>query len=402
MDRIIMHVDMDAFFASIEQAQKPWLRGKPIAVSGNPNGRSVIATASYEARVYGIKSGMPLSKARALYPNLIVIKGNVVEYERISNELYNIFLKFAPQVEKFSIDEVFMELTYLVKSFDEAYQVGKKIKSIIKDGFGISCTIGISMNKLLSKVVAKLAKPDGLIILRRDDVDNVLQNLDVGEITGIGKKTQLLLKEKFGVEKIRDLQKIPLSDLITIFHSYGNFLYESCRGIDDSPVITATDREDAKSVGNSVTFDSDTDNIIYIKAILRMLSSHVALRLRNVGFSCQTLTLTVRYDDFYTTTHRKPINVTSNDEDIYKESLNLFHEVYNGSKVRLLGVSASKLTSSQMNNGLFTEEHLNKEKHLLEAMDSSRRRFGFKIAEYGNVSLLHKEFLLTDKKISGA
>lgn len=397
-----MHVDMDAFFASIEQAQKPWLRGKPIAVSGNPNGRSVIATASYEARVYGIKSGMPLSKAKALYPNLIVIKGNIAEYERISNELYNLFLKFAPQVEKFSIDEVFMELTYLTKSFDEGYQLGKKIKSIIKDRFGISCTIGISINKLLSKVAAKLAKPDGLIILRRDGVDNVLQNLDVGKITGIGKKTQLLLKEKFDVEKVGDLQKIPLSDLVAIFHSYGNFLYESCRGIDDSPVITATDKEDAKSVGNSVTFDSDTDNIIYIKAILRMLSSHVALRLRDVGFLCQTLTLTVRYDDFYTTTHRKPVNVTNNDEDIYKEALNLFHEVYNGSKVRLLGVSASKLVNSQMNNSLFAEEHLNKEKCLLEAMDSSRKRFGFKITEYGNVSFLHKEFLLTDKKISGA
>ncbi|MGC8721747.1 MAG: DNA polymerase IV [Caldisericaceae bacterium] len=401
MDRIIMHVDMDAFFASIEQAQKPWLRGKPIAVSGNPNGRSVIATASYEARVYGIKSGMPLGKARHLYPNLIVLKGNIAEYDRISNELYNVFLGFAPAVERFSIDEVFMDFSYLVKSFEEAYKIGHKIKETVKENFGITCTIGISVNKLMSKIAAKLVKPDGIIVIRGDETDNVLKDLPVGKITGIGKRTELVLKNEFGVEKVSDLQKIPMKDLVRVFHSYGNFLYNASRGIDDSPVVTALDREDAKSVGNSVTFDYDTDNIVYIKAILRMLSSHVALRLRESNFVCEVLTITIRYEDFYTITHRKVLFRTNTDRDIYQESINLFNDVYNGSKVRLLGVSASKLTHSKNGNGLFDEEHLSKETKLLEAMDSSRKLFGFKITEYGNENFLHKSFVLTDKKISG-
>jgi DNA polymerase-4 len=402
MDRIIMHIDMDAFFASIEQASKPWLRGKPIAVSGNPNGRSVIATASYEARVYGIKSGMPLKTAKSFYPHLIVLKGNMNEYERVSKELYELFWKFAPAVERFSIDEVFMELTYSVKDFDEAYEIGRRIKDEVKKKFGITCTIGISVNKLLAKIAAKLAKPDGLIALKQNDIDSVLNGLPVRKITGIGKKTELTLKEKFGVEKIEDLKKISLADLVSVFHSYGNFLYNACRGIDNSPLITIIDKEEAKSIGNSVTFDADTDNIIYIKAILRMLSSHVALRLREESFSCSVLTITVRYEDFYTTTHRKTMSSTNADGDLYEEAIKLFYEIYNGSKVRLLGITASKLIHSEKANNLFSGEYIEKENKLLEAMDSLRKRFGFKITEYGNENFTDREFVLTDKKIGGA
>ncbi len=400
MNRIIMHIDMDAFFASIEQAQKQWLRGKPIAISGNPNGRSVIATASYEARVYGIKSGMPLREAKLLYPKLIILKGEMAEYERISKELYELFYQFAPAVERFSIDEVFMDLTYSAKDSDEAHEIGRRIKNDVKNKFGITCTVGISVNKLLSKIAAKLAKPDGLIVLKENDIDNVLKKLPIGKITGIGKKTNLTLKEKFGVEKIEDLQKISLTDLVAVFHSYGNFLYDACRGIDDSPLITIIDKEETKSIGNSITFDVDTDNIIYVKAILRMLSSRVTFRLRKDNFSCRVVTIMIRYDDFNTLTHRMTIPSTNLDKEIYEASIKLFQDVYNGSKVRLLGITASQLSYSEEANNLFSNECETKEKGLLYAMDSARERFGFKITEYGNENFLDSKFVLTDKKLS--
>ena len=188
MKKIVMHIDMDAFFASIEQNKKPWLRGKPVGVTGNPEGRSVIATASYEARVFGVKSGMSLWTAGRLCPEMILVQSDFNEYIRVSKELINLFYSFSPAVEVFSIDEAFLDLTYVVKDFDEAYKLGSIIKKSVREKFNLTCTIGISFNKLLAKLAAKLSKPDGLKVIRYDDVSSILESLPVGKISGIGKK----------------------------------------------------------------------------------------------------------------------------------------------------------------------------------------------------------------------
>lgn len=401
MERIIGHIDMDAFFASIEQVKKPWLRGKPVAISGNPNGRSVIATASYEARVYGVKAGMPLGKARAICPNLVILKGNMYEYELISESLYNLFCEYSPAVEYFSIDEVFIDFSYVVKSMNSAIEIAKIIKERVFERFGLTCSIGISYNKLIAKLASKLSKPNGLLCIREDDLSKILTSLPVEKITGIGKKTQIVLKEKFGVVTVGDLQKIPLSELVNVFHSYGKFLYFAARGIDNSKIVTSIDREKPKSIGNSITLEKDTDDINEIKAVLRMLSSKVSSRMRNGGFFANVLKLTVRYEDFYTFTHEKVIPTTNSDSDIYSSAIDLFMEVFNGtSKVRLLGVSASCLTV-QDDVLLFLDNDNEREKKFLAAMDKVRNRFGYDKLEYGNVNALRGDFVFREKKISG-
>lgn len=401
MNRIIAHIDMDAFFASIEQSKKPWLKGKAIAVAGNTVGRSVVATASYEARKFGVKSGMPLSSAKRLCPELILIKGSIDEYETISENLYHLFCEFSPAVEYFSIDEVFMDLSYVIKNYDEAICLEKVIKDEVLRKFGLTCSIGISYNKLMSKIAAKLCKPNGLMCIREDEALNILEKLPVGKITGIGKKTEILLKEIFHTETAGDLMKIPLLDLVKVFHSYGRFLYQACRGIDNSNIITFIDKENPKSVGNSVTLEKDTDNISEIKAVFKMLSTKVSSRLRGGGFEGRVIKITIRYEDFYTFTHEKEIPPTNLDSEIYSVAMNLFMEVYNGTKVRLLGISVSSLISKEQAL-LFLDSVKEKERKVLEAMDALRNRFGYDKLEYGSVNSIRKDFLLSEKKISGA
>ena len=387
MKKIVMHIDMDAFFASIEQNKKPWLRGKPVGVTGNPEGRSVIATASYEARVFGVKSGMSLWTARRLCPEMILVQSDFNEYIRVSKELINLFYSFSPAVEEFSIDEAFLDLTYVVKDFDEAYKLGSIIKKSVREKFNLTCTIGISFNKLLAKLAAKLSKPDGLKVIRYDDVSSILESLPVGKISGIGKKTELALKKKFNVETMGQLKKIPLNELITVFHTYGKFLYNASLGIDNSEVVTAVDREDVKSIGNSMTFDSDTDDFDYIKGILRFLSGKVADRLRKANLYCRSVTITIRYSSFYTITHGKIVSPTNLDSTIFMTSIDLFQEVYKkGLEVRLLGVTVSGFERT-VGCSLFTDESSEKEERVLLAMDSLRERFGFDKINYGSSKL---------------
>jgi DNA polymerase-4 len=390
MKKIIMHIDMDAFFASIEQNRKPWLRGKPVGVTGNPDGRSVIATASYEARVFGVKSGMPLGTAKRLCPEMILVQSDFDEYIRISKELINLLSFFSPAVEEFSVDEAFLDLTYVVKDFDEAYKLGSIIKKSVREKFNLACTIGISFNKLLAKVAVKLSKPDGLKMIRYDEVQSILEPLPVGKITGIGRKTELTLKEKFNVETIGQLQKISLNELIAVFHTYGKFLYNTSLGIDTSLVITAVDREDARSIGNSMTFDSDTDDFDFIKGVLRFLSGKVADRLRNANFYCRSVTITIRYSNFNTINHGKSISPTNLDSMVFKTSTELFEESFReGSKVRLLGVSVCGLTRG-IDLSLYGDKSFKKEGKVLLAMDDIRTRFGFDKVNYGSTKLSNK------------
>jgi DNA polymerase-4 len=389
MERIIMHIDMDAFFASVEQNRKPWLNGKPVGVTGNPDGRSVVATASYEARAFGVKSGMPLRLAKKLCPQIILVQTDFDEYIKVSKELIDLFHSFSPAVEGFSIDEAFLDLTYVVKDFDEAYKLGDIIKKSIRKKFNLSCTIGISFNKLLAKLAAKLSKPDGLRVIMPNEVQSILNPLPVGKITGIGRKTELILKEEFNVETIGQLQNVPLNDLVGIFHTYGKFLYNASLGIDNSEVVAEPDREDIKSIGNSMTFDNDTDDLSFIRGIFRFLSGKVADRLRAVNFYCSSVKIVIRYSDFHTVSHGKTISPTNLDSVIFETSTTLFKESYKGSKVRLLGVTVAGLTK-KVDSSLYSEESNKKENKITSAIDDLRARFGFDKINYGSTKLSNK------------
>jgi len=237
--------------------------------------------------------------------------------------------------------------------------------------------------------------------IKEDEALNTLKTLPVGKITGIGKRTEELLKDHFNVETAGDLMKIPLVDLTKVFHSYGKFLYEACRGIDESPVITQTDLAPPKSVGNSVTLEKDTEDMEEIKAVFKMLSAKVSSRLRSTHFEGKRLTITIRYHDFQTFTHAIEIKPTNLDSEIYAGSLKAFMDIYNDTKIRLLGVSMSLLEKAE-EASLFDDNQNGKERKVLEAMDTARKKFGYNKLEYGTVNSLKGDFVLKDKKISGA
>lgn len=384
-NRIIMHIDMDAFFASVEQAENSDLKGKPIAISGNVEGRSVVSAASYEARRYGVHSAMPLKLAKKCCPNLILIQGDMAKYVRISKEIVLLYYNFCPAIEYSSIDEVFMDFTYTVKDFNEAIEIGNRIRKEVKDKFHITCTAGISYNKLLAKLASKLAKPDGLMVIRKEETEKILDSLPVGKITGIGKKTENALLSSFNVKTLGELKKIPIKALTQVFHSYGKFLYNAARGVDDSSVITPMEEEEAKSIGHSITFPADTDKIDYIKSVLELLSEKVGSRIRTHHLFSTVITLTVRYADFTTKTHRETIAETNSDKKIYETAVLLFNELYvRGRKVRLLGISASGL-SKDNSSLLFKDKEEEKDQKIEETMDSIRKRFGFYSVNRGRV-----------------
>jgi DNA polymerase-4 len=335
---------------------------------------------------------MPIGTARKLCPEIILVHTDFEEYVKVSNELVKLFSLFSPAIEQFSIDEVFMDLTYVTRDFDEALELGNIIKRSVKEHFNLTCTIGISVNKLLSKLASKLSKPDGLKAIRENEIQCVLDLLPVRKLTGIGSKTESVLNEKFKVKTIGQLQGIPLDELISVFHTYGKFLYNVSRGIDNSGVITEIDREDAKSIGNSITFDSDTDDFDFIRGVLRFLSSKVSDRLRRAHFYCGSITITIRYSNFYTITHGKILTPTNLDSIIFMTSIDLFQEVYKGSQVRLLGVTVSNLEKEAVCS-LFTDKSFEKEEKILLAMDSLRTRFGFDKVNYGSAKLHNKLYI---------
>ena len=385
-ERIIMHIDMDAFFASIEQRDKPWLKGKPIAISNIPEERSVVATASYEARKFDIHSAMPVKIARKLCPDLIIIKTDIDKYRKESSKLLSIFNKFCPAVEQTSIDEAFFDLTYTVKNFDDAKDFAIKLKEFIYNNLHLPLTMGISYNKLLAKLASKLGKPNGLKTIKPEDTDKILEPLPVGKISGIGKQTERILKERFNVRTLGELKKIPLLELASVFHSQAVFLYNAARGIDNSKVISDYEKGSPKSIGNSITLHTDTDNEKYIKSTLKYLSEEVGLRIRAHNLYAKTITIVVRYKDFSTFTHRKTLSKAINSNyEIYIHALMLFKEIWRGKKIRLLGISLSNF-KDHVERGLFDRE--DNLQTLEDALDRVKIRFGNKAADYGSVMLV--------------
>jgi DNA polymerase-4 len=389
--RIIMHIDMDAFFAAIEQRDKPWLKGKPIAVAGIPDSRSVVATASYEARKFGVHSAMPVKIAKRLCPHLIIVKTDMEKYQKISRELVNIFNKFCPSVEQFSIDEAFLDLTYTVKTFDEAKKLAVNLKNTVKRNLRLPLTAGISYNKLLAKLASKLGKPDGLKVITPDNAESVLHDLPVSAISGIGKRTEELLNDTYNVRTLGELKKIPLMDLVVTFHSYALFLYNAARGIDNTKVIPDYEKGNPKSISNSITLHTDTDNEKYIKSTLKYLSEKVGIRIRAHKLYARTITIVIRYADFSTITHQKSIAPINGNYEIYIHALMLFKEVWNGKKVRLLGIALSNFTKD-IERTLF--ENKNNTSALEYALDSVQIRFGNRAANYGSVMLIKNKHMI--------
>jgi DNA polymerase-4 len=331
---------MDAFFAAVEQKRHSELVGKPVVIGGDgdPTKRGVVSTASYEARKYGIHSAMPLRRAYRLCPEAVFLPVDYDEYMKVSDKIKGILRSFTPLVEDVGIDEAYLDITDIDM---ESEEITKRIKERIKKETGLTCSIGIGPNKLLAKIASDMKKPDGLTIIFQTDIKKLIWPLPVRKLLGVGPKTEMRLKD-IGINTIGDLTSIPLERLTEYFgESYGNYLYEASRGIDESPVITYWE---PKSMSRETTFQKDTDNWNVISQNLAELSRDVTNTMKESGYKGKTVTIKIRFSDFETHTRAKTLDDFTDSPDIIrKAAFEALGRIELKKKVRLIGVRVSSL-----------------------------------------------------------
>lgn len=373
MDRIILHIDMDAFFISVEQRDNPALRGKPAAVCGSLS-RSVVTSADYKARPFGIRAGMSIQEAKRRCPHLILVEGNHSKYTETSARIFSLLKEFTPLVEVASIDEAYLDITDSLLLFKTPLHISKLIKERIRRGESLTCSIGVAPNKLLAKLGSRLKKPDGLAIIEKEKVQEILEDLPVSQLHGIGPKLAESLKS-INIFTCGQLGRFPVSFLIKRFGVIGQRLHEMGLGLDDSRVIPFDEEEDAKSISHSVTLEEDTSDTDILRRVLLQLSEKVSRRMRKEGFYGSRVVLTVRYSDFYTFSKQKTLSRWMNSgNEIFRHSLEIFESISHPKPIRLLGVGMSLLKKEWCQQDLF--EKREKKDNLLKAMDNVNERFG--------------------------
>ncbi len=371
MSKIIMCVDMDAFFASVEQQSNPHLRGKPIAVIGS-GGRTVITTSSYEARQFGVKTGMNIYEAKKICPHLIFVVSNNAKYTHTCSELGKIYARFTPHIEIYSVDEAFLDVTGTHQLFGGVEKMGKTLKDLIRERFGINCTIGVGPNILISKLASDLAKPDGLMRVMPDRVASLLEALPVKKLWGIGNHTEKNL-EAMGITTCGELGRAPVSILRRRFGFIGELLKAMGMGICDRPVLMH--EEEPKSIGHGMTLPRDIYERDQIKMYILQLSEMVGRRARKHGYTGRKVSLTIRYTDFHTFTKQTTLSSCTNDTHvIYRSALLILDTIRLRDRIRLLGVRLSQLEKENGQMALFDETR--RRRALLEAVDKVNDRFG--------------------------
>jgi DNA polymerase IV len=377
---------MNAFFASVEQQSNPELRGKPIAVIGAAK-RTIITTCSYEARAFGVKTGMNTWEARQKCPHLIFVVGNNRKYTYTSTQIIMIFREYTPLVEVFSIDEAFLDVTGCLSLFGSAERIVYLIKSRIKHQFGITCSVGIAPNKLLAKLASDMQKPDGLTIIKPEEISRVLERVPIKDLCGIGAKMNQHLSN-FGIKTCGELGRFPVDILKRKFGVTGEKLHYMGLGVDDSPVVPDEEAEEVKSVGHSTTLDKDVTELADIQMFLLQLSEMVGRRARRYQVAGKTVTLTVRYPDFTTFSKQESrVTHTNNSEEIYLAALKILNSIELTQPIRLLGVKISNLRQHTEQLPLFPAER--KKALLAGAMDQVNNKFGDFAVTFG--SLLGKD-----------
>ncbi len=373
--RIILCADMDAFFASVEQQANPKLRGKPIAVIGSA-ARTVVVTRSYEARAFGVKTGMNIYEAKNACPHIIFVPGDNEKYTYTCSELEKIYRKYTPDIEVYSIDEAFLDITETHHLFGGPVALAEQIKQEIKDRFNINCTIGIAPNILMAKLVSDISKPDGLRWVKDDEVEPLLEDMHVKELWGIGPKTTEKLMA-MGINTCGALGRAPVSLLRSRFGIMGEHLKAMGQGRCER--VISVNEADPKTIGHSMTLPKDISSRRQIEAYMLQLSDMVGSRARKHGFAGSTVRLTIRYPDFETFTKQTHLpEHTNHTQEIYRAGVQILDSIKLKDKVRLLGISLSSIERVTGQMPLFKERA--KQKALLCAVDAINDKYGeFKI-----------------------
>ena len=382
-NRDILHVDMDAFFASVEQVLDPRLRGKPVIVGGNPNDRSVVASASYPARAFGVRSAMPIAQARRLCPDAVFLPGNFKAYGEFSERVRELLLRFTPVVEAASLDDFYLDFTGCRPLHGRPLEAAERMKATVRAETGLTVTAAVAANKLVAKVASDLAKPDGLLEVWRGCEAAFLRPLPVGRLPGVGPSTEETLRQ-FNLATIGQVAEIPTASLEQMFGAWGVALGERARGRDDSPVTAEAGRP--KSIGRENTFSQDTSDRAEVCAMLYSLTERAARQLREEGLLARCVTVKLRYADFQTVTAARTLPaVTDQDKVFYEIAIEQVERLMaRRMRIRLVGVTLSALVPLQERQGdLFAEPEFQRRRRFYRGLDQLRDRFGFDIARVG-------------------
>ncbi|MDH3338578.1 MAG: DNA polymerase IV [Gammaproteobacteria bacterium] len=372
--RTILHVDMDAFYASVEQRDNPRLRGKPVVVGGG-NNRGVVAAASYEVRQYGVRSAMPMSDARRRCPELIRVQPRMSHYQAVSRQIFTIFREFTPLVEGLSLDEAFLDVTASRNLHGSGVDIAKQIKRCIRERTSLTASVGVAENKLVAKIASDMDKPDGLVVIRADNCCEKLDPLPVAVIPGIGPQTLARL-QRLGIHSVGDLRLAPDRDLANIFGRFAARTRERAAGIDNRPVAAC--REE-KSISAEETYEVDLSNRGDMERELLRLAETTARRLRKSDLQAGTVQIKIRQSDFQTFTRQKSLHPPAHGTDqiyqVVRALLDIWLEENPGTRIRLLGVGATKLSAAEQRD-LFAADDNTAANPIDRAVDGIRDRFG--------------------------
>ncbi len=385
-----MHIDLDAFFVSVEQVDNPNLKGRPVVVGGKPERRGVVAAASYEARAFGLHAGMPLATASRFCPQAIFIEGSYPKYRRASQQFMTILADFSPHLEPIGLDEAYLEVTGFESIHGSIHNMARAIKKRIKDELHLSASIGIASGKVVAKVASERYKPDGLLEIAVGEECSFLAPLPISKLPGVGKKIESRLKD-LGINTIGELASAPLATLKHCLGIYGKLLHRHANGIDERRVMP---HALAKSISRETTFAEDTRDHLKLRATLRYLSERVGGQLREQGREARCVSLKLRYADFTTITRRSTLSQgTSADQTIFENGSALLKQALSQERqsVRLIGIEVSSLAEPARQLTLLDSSTL-RLGELNKAIDRIRKKYGFSAIQTGRMLLLRDIF----------
>jgi DNA polymerase-4 len=370
--RTIIHVDMDAFYASVEERDRPELAGRPIIVGADPKGRGVVSAASYPARRFGVHSAMPIGRAARLCPDGVFLPVDMDKYVRVSRDIMAILAGFTPLLEPLSIDEAFLDVTQSRALHGDGEAQARSIKSRIRAQVGLTASVGVASNKFIAKVASELEKPDGLVVVPPGTEAAFLSPLPISRLWGVGRVTAAEL-ESMGIRTIGRLASVPAGDLRARFGKHGPLLHELARGVDERPVEPFAP---PKSMGAEETFGADHRDVDRLSATLRSQAERVARELRADGYAGRTVTLKLRFADFSTITRSHTDDPTQDGLKIYREASALLARVPLRQPVRLIGVSVSELGPAGAGQLSLLGPDAARRARLSRALDRLAERFG--------------------------
>lgn len=379
LPREILHVDMDAFFVSVEEVRDPSLKGKPVIVGGDPEGRGVVAAASYAARKFGVHSAMSLARARRLCPQAIFLRGSHGVYGEFSQRIFAILRNYSPLVEPMSLDEAYVDLSGCQRLHGPVLETAERIRNEIKNTVGIDASIGIASNKLLAKIASDYAKPSGMLWIAPGKEEAFLRPLAVNRLPGVGPKSGEQLK-RMGVRTIAHLAMYSRKRLEKLYGQWGTRLYFKCRGICDSPVTGESG--DSRSISRETTLETDSMDARFLESTLSYLTEKAALQLRASGLYARSVTLKLRTADFATVTRSCTLpEPACQDHVIFQAAAGLFRQWFTGlTCVRLIGVCLSSLTRHpSVQEDLFLKVSRERWDRLYREIDRMRGKYGFRV-----------------------